>query len=242
MTTGKAKLNFVMCGNNTTLKTSVSKVFRGTFNKQKNKRLLQKERSNVCVKKEEKMHGRQISVIELPALSRLSEEEVMRQTHHCVSLCDPGVHVFILVTPVSPLTNEDKAEMEKIKRIFNSNEHFMVLFTTELTVDKKITDFVESTESQRIVSLYGSWHSVMGLKDQRSSEQISDLFDCIESMKTKPYSLQMYMRAPEKRVREELEEKLCVRDNNIKELQQKIRTLGEWIHFYGLRIFVRVNV
>uniref|UniRef100_A0A8C1KMY5 AIG1-type G domain-containing protein n=1 Tax=Cyprinus carpio TaxID=7962 RepID=A0A8C1KMY5_CYPCA len=224
-TTGKAKLNFVMCGNNATLKSSVSKVFRGTVNKQKNKLLPQKEKSNVCVKKEEKTHGRQISVIELPALSRLSEEEVMRQTRNCVSLCDPGVHVFIIVTPVSPLTKEDNAEMEKIKRIFNSKEHFMVLFTTELSVDKKITDFVESTESQKIVSLYGSWHSVMGLKDQRSSEQISALFDCIENMNTEPYSLQMYMRAPEKRVREELEEKLSVRDNEIKELQQKIKTL-----------------
>ncbi|KAL0147514.1 hypothetical protein M9458_057180 [Cirrhinus mrigala] len=225
MTTGKAKLNFVVCGNNTTLKTSVSKVFRGTINKQKNKFLSQRERINVCVKKDEKIHGRYISVIELPALSQLSEEEVMRQTHLCVSLCDPGVHVFILVTPVSPLTNEDKAEMEKIKRIFNSNEHFLVLFTTELTVDKKVSDFVQSTESQRIVSLYGSWHSVMGLKDQRSSEQISAIFDCIENMRTEPYTLQMYMRAPEKRVRKELEEKLSVRDSEIKELQQKIKTL-----------------
>uniref|UniRef100_A0A8C1UFR6 AIG1-type G domain-containing protein n=1 Tax=Cyprinus carpio TaxID=7962 RepID=A0A8C1UFR6_CYPCA len=237
-TTGKAKLNFVMCGNNATLKSSVSKVFRGTVNKQKNKLLPQKERSNVCVKKEEKTHGRQISVIELPALSLLSEEEVMRQTHNCVSLCDPGVHVFILVTPVSPLTKEDNAEMEKIKRIFNSKEHFMVLFTTELSVDKKITDFVESTESQKIVSLYGSWHSVMGLKDQRSSEQISALFDCIENMNTEPYSLQMYMRAPEKRVREELEEKLSVRDNEIKELQQKIKTLGDETDPECLRILL----
>uniref|UniRef100_A0A8C1KSP7 AIG1-type G domain-containing protein n=1 Tax=Cyprinus carpio TaxID=7962 RepID=A0A8C1KSP7_CYPCA len=237
-TTGKAKLNFVMCGNNATLKSSVSKVFRGTVNKQKNKLLPQKEKSNVCVKKEEKTHGRQISVIELPALSRLSEEEVMRQTRNCVSLCDPGVHVFIIVTPVSPLTKEDNAEMEKIKRIFNSKEHFMVLFTTELSVDKKITDFVESTESQKIVSLYGSWHSVMGLKDQRSSEQISALFDCIENMNTEPYSLQMYMRAPEKRVREELEEKLSVRDNEIKELQQKIKTLGDETDPECLRILL----
>ncbi|XP_026054554.1 trichohyalin-like [Carassius auratus] len=215
-----------MCGNNATLKSSVSKVFRGTINKQKNKLLPPRERSNVCVKKEEKAHGRQISVIELPALSQLSDEEVMCQTFNSVSLCDPGVHVFILVTPVSPLNEEDKAEMEKIKRIYNSKEHFMVLFTAELSIDKKITDFVESTESQRIVSVYGSWHSVMGLKDQRSSEQISALFDCIESMETEPYSLQMYLRAPEKRVREELEEKLSVRDKEIKELQQKIKTLA----------------
>ncbi|XP_016300268.1 trichohyalin-like isoform X1 [Sinocyclocheilus anshuiensis] len=194
-------------------------MFRGVTSKP------QKERSNVFVKKEEKMDGRQMCVIELPALSQLSEEEVMCQTHLCLSLCDPGVHVFILVTPVSPLTNEDRAEMEKIKGIFYSQEHFIVLFITELTVDQSVSDLVESTESQRIVSLYGSWHSVMGLKDQRNSEQISALLDRIESMKTEPYSLHTYMRASEKRVRNELEEKL--RDNEIEELQENIKTLDE---------------
>ncbi|XP_016112411.1 uncharacterized protein [Sinocyclocheilus grahami] len=184
-----------------------------------------KERSNVSVKRDGMINGRQMSVIELPALSRLSEEDVMRETLHGVSLCDPGVHHFILVTPVSPHTNEDRAEMEKIKGIFNSQEHFMVLFFTELTVDKSVSDFVASTESQSVASLYGSWYNVMGLQDQRNSQQISALLDCIESMKTEPYSLQTYIRAPERRVRHELEEKLRVRDNEIKELQQKIKTL-----------------
>ncbi|XP_016116750.1 GTPase IMAP family member 8-like [Sinocyclocheilus grahami] len=218
-TTGKAKLNIVLCGNNPTLKNSVSRMFRGATSKP------QKERSNVFVKKEGTIHGRQISVIELPALTQLSEEEVMRETFHCLSLCDPGVHLFILVTPVTPLTNEDRAEMEKIKGIFYSQEHFMVLFITELTVDRSVLDFVESTESQRIVSLYGSWYSVMGLKDQRNSQQISKLLDCIDSMKIEPYSLQMHIKAPEKKVRHELEEKLRVRENEIKELQKKIKTL-----------------
>ncbi|KAK2906545.1 hypothetical protein Q8A67_005530 [Cirrhinus molitorella] len=225
MTSGKTKLNIVLCGNNTAFKNSVSRMFRGTVNKPINKRLHQKDKSNVCVKREEMIHGRQISVIELPVLTQLSEEEVMRQTHQCVSLCDPGVHVFILVTPVIQLTNEDKAEMEKIKRIFYSQEHFMVLFTTDNTVDQSVIDFVESTESQSVVSLYGRWCSVMGLKDQRKFRQISDLFDCIESMNSEPYSLQMYLRAIEKRVRHELEEQLIMRENEIKELQEKIKTL-----------------
>ncbi|XP_026109534.1 uncharacterized protein LOC113081799 [Carassius auratus] len=224
-TTGKTKLNIVLCGNNSTLKSIVSRMFRGTVIKPMNKLLPQKEMSRVCQKREGTIHGRQISVLELPALSQLSEQEVMQETYRCLFLCDPGVHHFILVTPVCPLTKEDKAEMENIKRIFNSNEHFMVLFIAELSVDQSVIDYVESTESQKAVSLYGSWYDVMGLKDQRSSQQISDLFDCIESMKTEPYSLQTYMRAPEKKVRHELEEKLRVRDNEIKELQMKIKTL-----------------
>ncbi|ROI63311.1 hypothetical protein DPX16_0582 [Anabarilius grahami] len=49
------------------------------------------------------LHGRQISLVELLALSRLSEEEVMCQVLRCVSLCDPGVHVFLLIIPDAPL-------------------------------------------------------------------------------------------------------------------------------------------
>ncbi|XP_059400081.1 GTPase IMAP family member 8-like isoform X2 [Carassius carassius] len=223
--TGKTKLNIVLCGNNSTLKNSVSKILRGKINKPMKVIFHQKEMSKVCVKKEAKINGRQFSVIELPVLTRLSEEEVMRETHRCVSLCDPGVHHFILVTPVTPLTDEDRAEMEKTKNIFYSQEHFMVLFFTEDTVDKSVRDFVASTESQRIVSLYGSWCDVMGLKDQRNPEQILKIIDAIDRIKTEPYSLRMYMRSPERRVRHELEEKLRVRDNEIEELQKKIRTL-----------------
>ncbi|KAK2906543.1 hypothetical protein Q8A67_005528 [Cirrhinus molitorella] len=218
-TTGKAKLNIVLCGNNTALKNSVSKMFRGLMSKR------QKGGSKVCLKKNGMINGRQISVIEFPVLTKLSEEEVMREAHCCVSLCHPGVHVFILVTPVTPFTDEDRAEMEMIKRIFYSQEHFMVLFITDNTVDQSVRNYVASSESQSVVSLYGSWCSVMGLNDQRSSEKISDLFDCIESMKSEPYFLQMYMRAQERRVRHELEEKLRVKDNEIKELQEKIKTL-----------------
>ncbi|KAL0151482.1 hypothetical protein M9458_053268 [Cirrhinus mrigala] len=217
-TSGKSKLNIVLCGSNSTLKNSVSKMFRGVTSKPR------EEMSKVCQKREGTIHGRQITVIELPALTQLSEEEVMRQTHRCVSNCQPGVHAFILVTPVTPLTSEDRAEMEKIKRIFYSQTNFMVLFTTD-HVDKSVSDFVLSTESQHVVKFYGSWYFVMGLKDSKNSEQISKILDGIASLKPEPYSLQMYLRAPEKRVRHELEEKLRVRDNEIKELQEKIKSM-----------------
>ncbi|RXN37037.1 GTPase IMAP family member 8-like protein [Labeo rohita] len=36
-----------------------------------------------------------------------------------------GVHAFIIIIPVAPLNNEDKAEIEKIQKIFDSREHFM---------------------------------------------------------------------------------------------------------------------
>ncbi|XP_067219734.1 uncharacterized protein [Chanodichthys erythropterus] len=201
---GKQSLNLVLCGSDTTLKDSVSKLLRGKILKPLHERASSEE----CVKIEEKIHGCLISLVKLPALNRLSEEEVMRQTLHCVSLCDPGVHAFLLVVPIGPHTDDDKAEIEKIQKIFDSREHFIVLFTTELTVEEIVFDFLKSTISQRLIRFYGGQCSVMGLKESKNSGQIPDLLDYIKKMKTEPYSLQMHKEAQENRFRHGTEERL----------------------------------
>ncbi|XP_067234598.1 GTPase IMAP family member 8-like isoform X2 [Chanodichthys erythropterus] len=218
---GKGKINFVLCGSDTKLKTSVSKMLRGKTIKESSS-TRQRESSLVCVKKEVNIHGRHLTVVELPALTRLSEEEVINQTLQCVSLCDSGVHSFFHIIPVGPLTDGDKTEMERIHKIFYSKDHFSVLFTADLIVDQNVTDFVTSEEYKRIVDLYGCWNKVIGLKEHRGT-QIYDLLECIENFKKEPYSLQMYIKAQENRVRDELEEKLSEMKSTIKELQQKIQ-------------------
>uniref|UniRef100_A0A8C2CRK4 GTPase IMAP family member 8-like n=1 Tax=Cyprinus carpio TaxID=7962 RepID=A0A8C2CRK4_CYPCA len=219
----KQKLNLVLCGSNPTFKVFVSKLLRG----KKIKPPDQKASGEECVKKEEKTHGRQISLVELPVLTRLSEEEVMRQTLSCVSLCHPGVHVFIIVIPVGPLTDEDKAEIEKIQKMFYSKQHFMLLFTSEFSAEGLALDFVKSSpESQRLISRCGGQYRVMGFKEPENSRHIPELLDYIENMKTEPYSLQTYVKAQENRVRHELEEELSEMKSKIKELEQKIQLEG----------------
>ncbi|XP_042571986.1 GTPase IMAP family member 8-like isoform X2 [Cyprinus carpio] len=224
---GKQKLNLVLCGSDPTLKVSVSKLLRGKTIKSSH----QREGKKHHFKKEERIHGRLISLVELPALNRLSEEEVKRETLHCVSLCDPGVHVFLLIVPVGPLTDEDKAEIEKIQKNFYSREHFIVMFISEGTVKRPETDFIKSSsESQSLISYCGGQYRVMGLKEHKNTRQIPELLDYIENMKTEPYSPQMYMKAQENRVRreteEKYEEKLQRMEDEIKELKQKNQSEG----------------
>ncbi|KAK2906549.1 hypothetical protein Q8A67_005534 [Cirrhinus molitorella] len=175
MTTRTAKLNIVLCGNDSTLKNSVSKIFRGIINKPVNKPLPQTERSNVCVKREEKINGQQISIIELPALTQLSEEEVMHQTHCCVSLCHPGVHVFIIIIPDAPLNNEDKAEIEEIQRIFSSriNKHIMILI--KQNSEHQTAELNEETQS--VIERFGGRHQFIDL-----NTQVSVLMEKLEQM------------------------------------------------------------
>ncbi|XP_073714040.1 uncharacterized protein [Misgurnus anguillicaudatus] len=188
-------------------------------------------KSKVCVSRELEVCGRLINLIELPDLTRLSEDEVMNETFHCVSLCDPGVHVFLITVPSEPLTKEVKAEIQEIKRRFQFRKHFMVIFIADVTVNSHVTDVVESNaECQRLIRLCGGHYKVLGLKEHGKYTQIPDLLDYIENMKTEPYSLNMYMRAQEERVRHETEvkykEELKRMDKKIKELQEKIQPEG----------------
>ncbi|KAI7804108.1 putative early endosome antigen 1-like, partial [Triplophysa rosa] len=217
-----SKLNVVLCGTDATLKVTVSKLLRG---KPLNHKVFS---PSVCVKKEEKVHGRQISVVELPALTRLSDEKMMCQTLNCVSLCDPGVCVFLIIIPVGPLTEEDIAEIEKIQKIFGSRDHLMMIFTAEFAVNRSVTDFVKALSES--LSLCRTRYKVLGLKGHGKSKQIPDLLDYIENMKTEPYSLQMFVRAQENQVRHEMEMKyqdeLKGKEKKIKELLEKIQSVG----------------
>ncbi len=207
------KLNLVVCGSDGSLKSSISEQIRQQTDR----------RSDV------ELHDRLINLVELPALIRLSEEEVMRQTLRCVYLCHPGVHAFLLVIPDAPLNNEDKAEMEEIQKIFDSREHFMVLFISDLPVDEHVEYVIKySSETQRLISHCGGQYKVMRLNEPENSRQIPKLLDYIENMKTEPYSLQMYVKV-QNRARHELEEKLSKMENKIKELEQKIQSEGKWI-------------
>ncbi|XP_052445887.1 uncharacterized protein LOC127987559 [Carassius gibelio] len=148
------KLNLVVCGSDGTLKSFIS---------------------HLILQQTDRRSDRELHVIDLPALIRLSEEEVMRQTHRCVSLCHPGVHVFILIIPDDTLNNEDRAEIEKIQRIFSSrvNKHIMILI--KQSSDHQTGELNEETQS--VIERFGGRHHFIG-----PNTQVSTLMEILEQM------------------------------------------------------------
>ncbi|RXN12177.1 inner centromere A-like protein [Labeo rohita] len=164
------KLNLVVCGSNRELKAFISNLILNQSERRS-------ELSSECVRRDVELHGRLISLVELPALfnTQLSEEEVMRQTHRCVSLCYPGVHVFIIIIPDAPINNEDKAEIEEIQRIFSSriNKHIMILIkqNSEHQTEKL------NEETQSVIESFGGRHHFIDL-----NTQVSVLMEKLEQM------------------------------------------------------------
>ncbi|KAM9360730.1 GTPase IMAP family member 8-like [Symphorus nematophorus] len=175
-------LNLVLCGSRGAGKTSAAEAILGQTD------LHSVSGSSECVKHQGEVCGRWVSVVELPALNGKPQEAVMEESFRCVSLCDAeGVHAFILVLPVSPLTDEDKGELKIIQNTFSSqvNDFIMILFTVDSEPKAPaVVNFVQkTTDIQELLQSCGGRHIIVNIKDQ---QQIPQLLDAVEKMRQRP--------------------------------------------------------
>ncbi|XP_054895609.1 golgin subfamily A member 6-like protein 7 [Poeciliopsis prolifica] len=166
-------LNLVLFGSREPLKTAAAKVILGQPD-------LPPER----LRKQGEVFGRGVSLVQLPALDGKAQQEVMEESFRCVSLCDPeGVHAFILVLPVGPLTDEDKGELHTIQDTFSSrvNDFTTILFTVES--DPKhpaVGNFIkENRHIQDLLQICGGRYLVLDIRDRR---QIPELMETLETI------------------------------------------------------------
>ncbi|XP_016354723.1 GTPase IMAP family member 8-like [Sinocyclocheilus anshuiensis] len=202
------KLNLVVCGSNREFKSFTSNLIL----KQSERR---SELSSECVRRDVELDGRLISLLELPALfnTQLSEEDVMRQTHRCVSLCHPGVHVFILIIPDAPLNNEDRAEIGEIQRIFSSrvNKHIMILI--KQNPEHQTAELNEETQS--VIERFEGRHHFIGLNTQ-VSELMEKLEQMIEENSGVCFSTETLMEAQMEKLQE------------VEEMKKRVHSLETW--------------
>ncbi|XP_044189834.1 GTPase IMAP family member 8-like, partial [Thunnus albacares] len=175
----KPVLNLVLCGRRGAGKTAAVKSILGQTE------LHPVSNSSECVKHQGEVCGRRVSLVELPALYGKPQEAVMEESFRCILLCDPeGVHAFILVLPVDPLTDEDKGELKTIQNTFSSrvNDFTMILFTVETDpTAPAVDDFVgKNRDIQELIQSCGGRHVVLNIKDK---QQISEMLDTVEKMR-----------------------------------------------------------
>ncbi|XP_047448852.1 chromosome partition protein Smc-like [Mugil cephalus] len=167
----KPKLNLVLCGRRGAEKTSAVKAILGQTE------LHSASNSSECVQNQGEVCGRWVSLVELPALDGKPQEAVMEESLRCISLCDPeGVHAFILVLPVAPLTDEDKGELEIIQNTFSSrvNDFTIILFTVESDPSHPaLVNFVErDRDIQEICQRFGGRSFVLNIKNKQQIPQL----------------------------------------------------------------------
>ncbi|CAI5649148.1 unnamed protein product [Oreochromis niloticus] len=174
----KSSLNLVLCGRRGAEKTSAAKAILGQTE------LHSVSNSSECVKHQGEVCGRWVSLVELPALYGKPQEAVMEESLKCISLCDPeGVHAFILVLPVAPLTDEDKGELETIQDTFSSrvSDFTMILFTVDSDpTDPTVVNFLKDNEDiQELCESCGGRSVVLNVKNK---EQIPEMFEIVDKI------------------------------------------------------------
>ncbi|XP_049906250.1 GTPase IMAP family member 8-like [Epinephelus moara] len=190
----RAALNLVLCGRRGAGKTSAAKAILGQTE------LHSVSSSSECVKHQGEVCGRWVSLVELPALYGKPQEAVMEESFRCISLCDPeGVHAFILVLPVRPLTDEDKGELETIRNTFSSgvNDFTLILFTVESDpAAPDVVNFISKNNAiQELCQSCGGRYVVLNIKDQ---QQIPGLLDAVEKMRvggSRCFTVKMFTKA-----------------------------------------------
>ncbi|XP_043968118.1 uncharacterized protein LOC122828550 [Gambusia affinis] len=198
----KTHLNLVLFGRRGAGKTTAAKVILGQ------RELQSVSKISECVRNEGEAFGRWVSLVEMPSLYGKSEQEVMEESFRCVSLCDPeGVHAFILVLPVGPLTDEDKGELHTIQDTFSSrvNDFTIILFTTEFDPEHPAVDnFIkESGDIQDLIQICRGRYFVLNIRDRR---QVSELMEMVEHQsffRSKDYTKDMFTRAQMERIVEQ---------------------------------------
>uniref|UniRef100_UPI0037E9A12C GTPase IMAP family member 8-like n=1 Tax=Semicossyphus pulcher TaxID=241346 RepID=UPI0037E9A12C len=166
-------LNLVLFGRREEEKTSAAEAILGQTD------VHSVSSSSECVKHQGEVCGRWLSLVELPALYGKPQEAVMEESLRCISLCDPeGVHAFILVLPVGPLTDEDKGELKTLQNTFSSrvNDFTMIVFTVESDpTAPAVVNFVEgSKDIQELLQSCGGRSLVLNIKDKQQTPELLD--------------------------------------------------------------------
>ncbi|XP_040898304.1 GTPase IMAP family member 8-like [Toxotes jaculatrix] len=175
--TSRPPLNLVLCGRHGAWKTSAANAILG-------QRKFGPSDNSECVKHQGEVCGRHVSLVELPALYRKHQEEVRNDAFECLVLCERGgIHAFILVQPVGPLTKEDKRELETIQTTFSSqvNDFTMVLFTVESDpTDPAVVHFVNNDRNiQQLCQSCGGRSVVF---DVTNNQQVLHMFHTVDKM------------------------------------------------------------
>uniref|UniRef100_A0A087X384 Vicilin-like seed storage protein At2g18540 n=1 Tax=Poecilia formosa TaxID=48698 RepID=A0A087X384_POEFO len=187
-------LNLVLCGRRGPLKASAAKAILG------HEDLPSASNSSQCVRRQGEVFGRQVSLVELPALGgKAQQQKVMEESFRCVSLCDPeGVHAFILVLPVGPLTDEDKGELHTIQDTFSSrvNDFTIILFTTDSDpADKNVGNFIkENKDIQDLLQICGGRYLVLNIRDRRQIRGLMETVETIRGEKSSVFSTDLFTK------------------------------------------------
>ncbi|XP_029943167.1 GTPase IMAP family member 8-like [Salarias fasciatus] len=142
-----------------------------------------------CSKVTGLIDGQPVAVVDTPGLfdTTLSNEEITQEIMKCLTLLDPGPHVFLLVMQVGRFTKEERETVQLVKDFFGpkSGDFIIIVFTKgDELHGRTIESFMsEGTGSLRkMVDECGGRYHVFNNKDKNNRKQASELMLKVRKM------------------------------------------------------------
>lgn len=126
------------------------------------------------------MDGQDVVVVDTPPfLSGLERDPswVEEEVKNCLSLCEEGAKIFILVLQLGRFTQEDERVVSNLESLFGEDvmKYVIVLFTREEDLEGgKIEDYTENTDNKALKGLIKKHKWPVCAFNNRGTDQVRE--------------------------------------------------------------------
>ncbi|XP_067309467.1 GTPase IMAP family member 4-like [Pseudorasbora parva] len=110
-----------------------------------------------CKREHAKVEERELVLIDTPGFydTDLTDKQQQEEVIHCMALCSPGPHAFLLVVPIKRFTEEQQKTVEMILKMFHEDvtHHTILIFSHADRLNGQTIEAFISGQSQKVQEL-----------------------------------------------------------------------------------------
>ncbi|KAF4117915.1 hypothetical protein G5714_002468 [Onychostoma macrolepis] len=185
------------------------------------------------------VEGRKLVLVDTPGFfdTDLTEEQLKQEAIHCLSLCSPGPHVFLLVIPIERYTEEQQRTVQMILEMFNediSNHSILIFSHADKLRGESIERFIskQNRKVQDLVERFGRCFVVFDNTNPTNQEQVSRLLQKVDELlvmnENRHFTNEVteVMQKAQKIIEERMQAETAERTRKIKEEVRKMADLS----------------
>lgn len=143
-----------------------------------------------CKRERRTVAGRDLLLVDTPGLfdTDLTDQQLQQELIHCLTLCSPGPHAFLLVVPIERYTQEQQRTVEMIREMFQhdiTNRTIIVFSHADRLQGTSIDQFLsrQNPKVQKLVEMFGKRYVAFDNTDPAANQdQVSGLLEMVDEV------------------------------------------------------------